>query len=273
MPFSSIARTAPAVPSGRSVIERPPLSVNVYICFSTTSVVSPTERSNSSVCSNTGVRISEKPLSSASPAITSSTSAHFSDSPGMMSLVPFGAFVISSICFPFPRTAARHGFYCILIGSAFDMSRPGAKCRTPRDKPACRAAARRLPAAGPPSGFRRGCPAAPQCRTAPPCGACFGAPANKKSLICPADKGRIAFVVPPFFRKRADFAPFPFNLLNAENALSCGSRVSFPARCTRGFQPGPRSLSVPHTQVLFPVIAGYLLYCTAFSCSCQPFTA
>ena len=108
---------------------------------------------------------------------------------------------------------------------------------------------------------------------APPCGACFGAPANKKSLICPADKGRIAFVVPPFFRKRADFARFPFNLLNAENALSCGSRVSFPARCTRGFQPGPRSLSVPYTQVLFPVIAGYLLYCTAFSCSCQPFTA
>ena len=36
-PFSSMARTAPAVPSGRSVTERPPLSSKVYICFSTTS--------------------------------------------------------------------------------------------------------------------------------------------------------------------------------------------------------------------------------------------
>lgn len=52
---------APAVPSGRRVIERPPLSRKVYISFCTTSVVSPTPRENSSVCSNTGVRISLKP--------------------------------------------------------------------------------------------------------------------------------------------------------------------------------------------------------------------
>ena len=38
--------------------ERPPLSVNVYISFSTMSVVSPTPRTNSSVASNIGVRIS-----------------------------------------------------------------------------------------------------------------------------------------------------------------------------------------------------------------------
>jgi len=95
-----MARTAPAVPSGRSVMERPPLSSNVYICFSTTSVVSPTERRKSSVCSNTGVRISEKPFSSASSVITASTSDHFSDSPGMISTVPLGAFVINSIKYP-----------------------------------------------------------------------------------------------------------------------------------------------------------------------------
>ncbi len=52
-PCSRNARAAPAVPSGRSVIERPPLSRKVYISFCTTSVVSPTPRANSSVCSNT----------------------------------------------------------------------------------------------------------------------------------------------------------------------------------------------------------------------------
>ncbi len=49
-----------AVPSGRSVMERPPLSSNVYISFCTTSVVSPTPRTKSSVCSNVGKRISRK---------------------------------------------------------------------------------------------------------------------------------------------------------------------------------------------------------------------
>ena len=92
-----MARTAPAVPSGRRVIERPPLSSKVYICFSTTSVVSPTPRKNSSVCSNTGVRTSRNPLSSASPRKTSSISCHFFDFPGTISTVPLGAFVISSI--------------------------------------------------------------------------------------------------------------------------------------------------------------------------------
>ena len=44
-----------AVPSGRSVTERPPLSSNVYISFVTTSEVCPAVRANSSVCSNVGV--------------------------------------------------------------------------------------------------------------------------------------------------------------------------------------------------------------------------
>ena len=52
------ARTAPAVPSGLRVMERWPLSSKVYISFCTTSVVSPTPRWNSSVCSKMGVRIS-----------------------------------------------------------------------------------------------------------------------------------------------------------------------------------------------------------------------
>ena len=53
-------RATPAVPSGFKVTERSPLSVKVYISFWTTSVVSPTLRRKSSVCSNTGVRVSLK---------------------------------------------------------------------------------------------------------------------------------------------------------------------------------------------------------------------
>ena len=44
----------PAVNSGRSVSESPPRSAKVYISFDTTSVVSPIERANTSVASNTG---------------------------------------------------------------------------------------------------------------------------------------------------------------------------------------------------------------------------
>ena len=56
--FSMYARTADAVPSGRRLTERPSRSSNVYICFSTTSVTSPTDRTNSGVYSRTGVRSS-----------------------------------------------------------------------------------------------------------------------------------------------------------------------------------------------------------------------
>ena len=45
----------PAVNSGRSVIRSPPLSSNVYISFETTSLVSPIERANTPVASNTGM--------------------------------------------------------------------------------------------------------------------------------------------------------------------------------------------------------------------------
>ena len=46
-----------AVPSGRSVSDRPPPSSNVYISFCTMSVRSPTPRAKSSVASNVGVSI------------------------------------------------------------------------------------------------------------------------------------------------------------------------------------------------------------------------
>ena len=55
MPCSTYARQIGAVPSGRSVTERPPPSSKVYISFWTMSVDSPTPRANSSVCSNVGV--------------------------------------------------------------------------------------------------------------------------------------------------------------------------------------------------------------------------
>ena len=48
------ARITPAVPSGRSVTERPPRSSKVYISLLTTSVDSPTPRAKSVVSSNTG---------------------------------------------------------------------------------------------------------------------------------------------------------------------------------------------------------------------------
>ena len=65
-------RAAPAVPSGLRVMDLPPLSSKVYISFCTISVVSPTPRRNSSVCSMTGVRISLNPkLSQVSLAIFS----------------------------------------------------------------------------------------------------------------------------------------------------------------------------------------------------------
>ena len=44
----------PAVPSGRSVTLRPPLSSNEYISLETTSVDSPTPRANSAVSSKIG---------------------------------------------------------------------------------------------------------------------------------------------------------------------------------------------------------------------------
>jgi hypothetical protein len=57
-PFSIIARTMPAVASGRKVRLSPPESLKVYISFSTMSVYSPIARLNSAVCSTTGTRSS-----------------------------------------------------------------------------------------------------------------------------------------------------------------------------------------------------------------------
>ena len=54
MPCSRYARATGAVPSGRSVCDRPPASSKVYISFWTMSVDSPTPRANSSVASNVG---------------------------------------------------------------------------------------------------------------------------------------------------------------------------------------------------------------------------
>ena len=96
-PLSSTARVTEAVPSGRSVIERPPLSRKVYISLLTTSVVSPTPRSKSSVCSKVGTRISVNPNRSQTLKIVFSTCCQRAISSGRMSFVPLGAFVISSI--------------------------------------------------------------------------------------------------------------------------------------------------------------------------------
>ena len=91
--FSRNARTAPAVPSGFSVMLRSPLSLNVYISFCTISVVSPTPRRNSSVCSKTGVRTSRYPASAARLRITLSIVCQICACCGSMSRVPLGACV------------------------------------------------------------------------------------------------------------------------------------------------------------------------------------
>ena len=57
IPCSTYARQIGAVPSGRSVSERSPRSVNVYISFWTTSDPAPDVRSKSAESSNVGVRI------------------------------------------------------------------------------------------------------------------------------------------------------------------------------------------------------------------------
>ena len=60
-PFSIPARTQLAVCSGRRVRLAPSRSGNEYISFSTMSVAPPIERTNSSVRSRRGVRISSNP--------------------------------------------------------------------------------------------------------------------------------------------------------------------------------------------------------------------
>ena len=92
------ARVAPAVPSGFRVMERPPLSLKVYISFCTTSVVSPTPRWNSSVCSNMGVRISRYPARAQMRRMVSSMLCQRYAFAGSISWVPLGACVSMMNC-------------------------------------------------------------------------------------------------------------------------------------------------------------------------------
>ena len=57
LPEQAGARATGAVPSGRSVSERPPWSSKLNICFWTMSVESPTVRLKTSVASKIGVSI------------------------------------------------------------------------------------------------------------------------------------------------------------------------------------------------------------------------
>src|SRR5262245_49203578 len=82
------ARTADAVPSGRRLTERPSRSSKMYICFSTTSVTSPTERTNSNVYSSTGVRSSRYANASSTSRARCSRNCHFDTSGGRMSFMP-----------------------------------------------------------------------------------------------------------------------------------------------------------------------------------------
>ena len=95
--FSTKLRATEAVPSGFNVIERPPLSSNVYISLFTTSVPSPMPRTNSSVCSNMGVRISRTLYSDDRRRRLSSIYRHLVLSDGSVSFVPLGMLIISIV--------------------------------------------------------------------------------------------------------------------------------------------------------------------------------
>src|SRR5947199_4251645 len=91
MPCSRYARQTGAVPSGRNVSERPPLSSKVYISFWTMSVASPTPRANSSVASNVGVSIRRYPAAPRIFSACASTTFRRAADSGRMSNVPRGA--------------------------------------------------------------------------------------------------------------------------------------------------------------------------------------
>src|SRR5215212_440553 len=95
MPCSMYARQTGAVPSGRRVIERPPLSSKVYISFCTTSVDSPTPRANSSVASNVGVSMRRYPAAPRMRRAASSTASRRVASSGSTSYVPRGAWTFA----------------------------------------------------------------------------------------------------------------------------------------------------------------------------------
>ena len=75
-------RMTPAVPSGRSEMDRPPRSSKVYISLLTTSVDSPTPRTNSPVSSNTGSSMYPYPALRAGADRASRTARKAADSGG-----------------------------------------------------------------------------------------------------------------------------------------------------------------------------------------------
>ena len=103
------ALTTPAVPSGRRVIERPPLSSNVYISLRTTSVDSPTPRVKSSVSSNTGSSIREYPAVRAVSINVDLTNSKCAERGGTYSLTPFGAWNLLTLFFPSKKHPAGKG--------------------------------------------------------------------------------------------------------------------------------------------------------------------
>src|SRR5262249_29014118 len=82
------ARTVPAVPSGLSVRDVPSRSGNVYISFSTMSVVEPILRAKSVVTSKMGIRISTNPYKFAHRRATCSMNCHRGVTSGKISLTP-----------------------------------------------------------------------------------------------------------------------------------------------------------------------------------------
>src|SRR3954454_13647831 len=91
------ARATGAVPSGRSVSERPPWSSKLNICFWTMSVESPAVRLKTSVASKVGVSIGSYPAASSNSRPTWITSARRRAAPALKSSVPGGACSLATL--------------------------------------------------------------------------------------------------------------------------------------------------------------------------------
>src|SRR3954447_11121910 len=92
------ARATGAVPSGRSVSERPPWSSKANISFWTLSVVSPTPRANSSAASKAGVSTYPYPARANRSSQVCSRARRGPASSGRTSNVPRGAVIFAATC-------------------------------------------------------------------------------------------------------------------------------------------------------------------------------
>src|ERR1700686_1624298 len=98
-----------AVPSGRSVSERPPRSVKVNISLLTMSLPSPTPRTNRSVVSKLGVSMRWNPNRPATTLAAASNAPQYGWSAGRRSCVPRGRWAMGAMASKLSEWFERFG--------------------------------------------------------------------------------------------------------------------------------------------------------------------